>query len=81
MNNRVKELRQQRHISQSALAEVVQCDRSSISYFEIGHAGMSVERLIKIADFFDVSLDYLLCRTDCPARQILLNDDERKNLQ
>ena len=62
--NKLRELRSERVISQADLAAEVDCDRSTISYFENEKCMLSVGLAIRIADFFDVSIDYLLGRSE-----------------
>ncbi|OHW61686.1 HTH-type transcriptional regulator ImmR [Andreesenia angusta] len=61
---RFKELRQERNLTQKKLAEKFFLNKSSISRYEQGKQVPELELLEKIADFFNVSLDYLLGRTD-----------------
>ena len=63
---RLKELRKKNHISQAKLAIEMNIAQNTISQYEneIRHADYDI--LIAIADYFDVSVDYLLGRTDNP---------------
>ena len=61
---RLKELRKERKISQLRLALDLNMNQNSISRYENMEREADYETLIKFADYFDVSLDYLLCRTD-----------------
>jgi len=63
---RLKELRESRGISQVRLAIELNLNQNSVSRYENGTRQADYQTLIAIADFFDVSLDYLLGRTDCP---------------
>ncbi len=65
---RLKELRQKRKISQLKLAMDLQLNQNAISRYETGVREADYSTLIKIADYFDVSIDYLLERTDNPNR-------------
>jgi transcriptional regulator with XRE-family HTH domain len=65
---RLKELRKKRKISQLKLAMDLQLNQNAISRYETGAREADYETLIKIADYFDVSIDYLLGRTDNPQR-------------
>ncbi len=65
---RLKELRKNRKISQLKLAMDLQLNQNAISRYETGVREADYSTLIKIADYFDVSIDYLLERTDNPAR-------------
>ena len=64
MEFRLKELRKKRKISQLKLALDLNMSQNSISRYETGEREADYETLIKFADYFDVSLDYLLGRCD-----------------
>mgnify|MGYP002563881532 CR=1 FL=1 len=61
---RIAELRNEMGIKQAELAEALNIGRSSISEYEKGNTQPSMASLLELADFFQVSLDYLLGRTD-----------------
>ncbi len=63
---RLKYLREQRKISQIRLAMDLNMSQNSISRYETGAHQADYATLIKIADYFNVSIDYLLERTDNP---------------
>lgn len=63
---RLKQLRQERHISQMKLALDLNMNQNSISRYESGAREADYKTLIAFADYFQVSLDYLLERTDDP---------------
>lgn len=63
---RLKNIRKNRGISQLKLAMDLSMSQNSISRYESGVREADYATLIKIADYFDVSLDYLLERTDNP---------------
>ncbi len=63
---RLKELRQERNISQLKLAMDLSMNQNTISRYETGEREADYKTLIKIADYFQVSIDYLLERTDNP---------------
>lgn len=56
-------------ISQLKLAMELNTNQNTISRYETGDREPGIQELIKIADYFDVSLDYLLERTDDPRWQ------------
>ncbi|MGN0524262.1 MAG: helix-turn-helix domain-containing protein [Eubacterium sp.] len=62
---RLKELRKEKGISQLKLALDLSMNQNTISRYETGEREADYKTLIKIADYFDVSIDYLLERTDC----------------
>ena len=63
---RMKELRESIGISQAALAEHIHATQSSVNRYENDQTPPSLDYLRRFADFFDVSLDYVFCRTDKP---------------
>ena len=63
---RLKELRKQKHISQIKLAMDLSVSQNTISRYEQGEREAGYDMLVKIADYFKVSVDYLLERTDNP---------------
>ena len=63
---RLRELREKSHVSQVKLAIDLGLSQNSISRYENGEREADYATLISIADYFDVSLDYLLGRTDNP---------------
>jgi transcriptional regulator with XRE-family HTH domain len=63
---RLKELRKKRRISQQALATALNVNQNSISRYETGEREADYKTLIAFADYFNVSVDYLLGRTDNP---------------
>ena len=63
---RLKFLREQKQISQLKLAMDLNMNQNSISRYENGQRQADYQTLIAFADYFDVSIDYLLERTDNP---------------
>ncbi len=63
---RVYEQRKKRNMSQKELGEVVGLTHKSISTIESGLRSTTIEKLILLAKFFDVSTDYLLGLKDEP---------------
>ncbi len=63
MQNRIKVLREDRDMKQSDLAKEVGIDQRTISNYETGKSNPDSVALIKLADFFNVSIDYLVGRT------------------
>lgn len=59
MHNRIKEIRQQKNISQSKLASELGATQQAISFYETGKREPKLETWQKLADFFDVSVPYL----------------------
>ncbi len=63
---RLKFLRKQKGISQLKLAMDLSLNQNTVSRYETGEREAGYDMLIKFADYFDVSIDYLLERTDNP---------------
>lgn len=63
---RLKELRKSKNISQLKLAMDLNMNQNTISRYETNEREPGINELIKIADYFNVSIDYLLKRTDNP---------------
>ena len=63
---RLKEIRKARGISQVKQAKDLSIAQNTISRYETGEREPGIDELIKIADYFNVSVDYLLERTDNP---------------
>ena len=61
---RLKELRKERGISQLKLAMELNTNQNTISRYETGEREPGINELIRLADYFNVSVDYLLERTD-----------------
>ena len=66
MDIRLKQLRENRGISQLKLALDLGMNQNSISRYETGSREADYRTLILFADYFHVSIDYLLCRTENP---------------
>lgn len=63
---RLKELRKSKGISQLTLATDLNTNQNTISRYETGDREPGIMELIKIADYFHVSIDYLVGRTNDP---------------
>ncbi len=63
---RLKELRKKKKITQLKLALDLNMNQNSVSRYENGEREADYASLIAFADYFDVSIDYLLGRTDNP---------------
>ena len=66
---RLKDLRRTKGISQLKLALDLNTNQNTISRYETGEREPGINELIKIADYFNVSVDYLLERTNNPNMQ------------
>lgn len=61
-------MREDRDLSQKDVANYLKCSQVCYSYYEIGKRDIPTDILIKLADFYDVSIDYLLGRSSSPER-------------
>jgi transcriptional regulator with XRE-family HTH domain len=85
--NRIAALRKNRNLTQDDMATTLGISRAALSHYEKGRREPDYSTLITIADFFKVSLDYIMGRTDDPlasldpdnrefADQLELSDDQ-----
>lgn len=65
MYYRIRDLREDRDLYQKDLAEMLQCTQVCYSNYENGKRDIPTEVLIKLADFYQTSVDYILGVTDC----------------
>ena len=63
---RLRELRQSAKLSQAKIAAIVGSRQSAVARFESGEAHVPADVMVRYADYFDVSLDYIFGRTDKP---------------
>ena len=66
---RLKEIRKSKGVSQLKMAMDLNTNQNTISRYETGEREPGINELIKIADYFNVSVDYLLERTNNPTVQ------------
>ena len=71
---RIRALRDSISVPQTKLAELSGSTQSSINRYENEQSDPSLELLLWYADYFDVSLDYIFCRTDNPQGGLYGND-------
>lgn len=62
---RIRDLREDRDLKQRELAEILGCSQRVYSNYERGDLDIPTEVLIKLAKFYQTSVDYLLGLTDC----------------
>lgn len=61
---RLKELRIEKEISQQELGKLLNVSKMAVSHWEKGHSEPSISQLIILSNFFQVSVDYLVGKTD-----------------
>ena len=71
IGQRLKELRQSVKLSQSKIAAIVESSQPAIARYEMGEAHIPADVLLNYANYFDVSLDYIYCRTDNPRERTM----------
>lgn len=66
MKNRLRELRKARKLTQLSLQMQTGIEQALLSKYETGERVPPTETLVRLADFYHVSIDYILYRTDEP---------------
>ena len=64
MKLRIRDLREDADLTQTQVAQMLLCDQSLYSKYERGERELPLYRAIQLADFYHVSLDYLVGRSD-----------------
>ena len=64
MYRRIRDMREDRDLFQKDLADYLNCSQVCYSNYEIGKRDIPTEVLLKLAEFYNTSTDYLLGRTD-----------------
>lgn len=60
----IRDLRECANLSQADVAKLLNCSQVSYSYYEIGRRDIPIDHLIKLAKFYNTSVDYLLGLTN-----------------
>ena len=68
MRNRIRDLREDHDLTQQKLADAIGITQRKYSYLETGTQQLTDEILVKLANYYNVSIDYLLRQTDKPER-------------
>lgn len=82
--NKIKDLREDKDLTQLQLSKILNIARTTLNSYELEKAEPSFEILYKLSDFFDVTIDYLLGRTNNPKNENLtkgLTTEEIKELK
>ena len=64
MYRRIRDLREDADLTQRQLAEILHCSQQVYSNYELGQRDIPTAILIRLADFYHTSIDYLLERTN-----------------
>ena len=62
--HRIQDLRTDADLSQRQLSEILHISQRSYSHYETGSRNIPIEMLIRLANYYDISIDYLVGRTD-----------------
>lgn len=61
---RIQDLRVDADLSQRQISEILHISQRAYSHYETGSRGIPIEMLIRLADYYDTSIDYLVGRID-----------------
>ena len=75
MKTRIRDMREDRDLSQKDIAEFLKIHQTTYSDYELGNLNIPIEILIKLSDFYKTNIEYLLNLTD------VFEPYERKNQQ
>lgn len=64
MTYRIRDLREDRDLSQKSIAEMLHVHQTTYSDYELGNLNVPVTSLLQLADFYNTSIDYFVGRTD-----------------
>ncbi len=67
-DTRLRDLREDRDITQKQLADYLNCSQVCYSRYELGQRDIPTDVLIRLSDFYGVSIDYILKQTNTPKR-------------
>ena len=68
VQNRIKDLREDHDLTQQKVADAISITQRKYSYLETGTQPLTDEILVKLANFYGVSIDYILMQTKNPRR-------------
>lgn len=80
MKLRIRDLREDRDLTQKELAKILGCTQQTYSRYETGEITIDIFNLIKLADFYNTSCDYLLGITDISKPYRSLKNSTKNNL-
>ena len=64
MKLKIKDLREDKDLTQKEIAEYLNIRQNTYSQYENGQRQLPLEALVKLAEYYDVSTDYILCLTE-----------------
>ncbi len=77
VGQRIKILQEEKRVSNKELADLLHVAKNTVSGYVNDKSEMTYESLVAVADRFDVTTDYLLCRTEEPSIPLRLSRSER----
>jgi transcriptional regulator with XRE-family HTH domain len=80
IGERIKELRTQKGMTQQELAQIIGITYTSISYWESGKSKPDIFQIQKLADYFNVTIDYIYGKDNDDLESKLQNDKELRTL-
>ena len=66
MRLRIRDMREDNDLTQKQISEILNCDQSLYSKYERGEREIPLVLVIKLADYYNTSIDYLVGRSDKP---------------
>lgn len=81
VGERLKTLRKKKHWTQDELAHMLEVAPSSVGSYERGTRQPTIENLIRMSKYFNVSLDYLLCQSDDERNITELKKEDSKDIK
>ena len=69
MFRRIRDLREDRDLTQKSMAKILNCSQQVYSNYELGQRDIPTDILIKLSAFYNVSVDYILGISDIPSIQ------------
>ena len=66
MDLRIRDMREDNDLTQKQISEIIRCDQSLYSKYERGEREIPLNLIIKLADYYNTSIDYIVGRTDNP---------------
>lgn len=68
MRSRIRDLREDNDLTQQQVADAIGITQRKYSYLETETQPLTAELLVKLADFYDINIDYILYRTEIRTR-------------
>ena len=62
--NRIRDLREDNDLKQQELADILHVKQTTYSKYELGKINIPIEVFMKLADYYDTSIDYIVGRTN-----------------